>query len=89
MRDLQCSMAAASDCGSAAGCSPVKEGTVVVGEYTGICKELLPLLTSTHGKTFPTIPAILSGTQIKREMGGVRALAVSSLPLGHWGRESH
>ncbi len=43
----------------------------VLGEDSGITKELLPLLTSSHGTVFPSIPDILAGTQIKRELGGV------------------
>ena len=45
---------------------------------------LAKLLISSHGKPFPSIPEVIQGLQIKRELGGVVFLALSRLLL-FWG----
>lgn len=46
------------------------------------CEKLKMLLISAHGKIFPTIPEILNGTKIKREMNGATGFSFL-LPLVH------
>ncbi len=78
------SQVAGSQAPMAAGAAAASRGTAAAESsgssewQTGQSAELLPLITSTHGNVFPTIPAILSGTAIKRELGGVPLLVASS-----------
>jgi hypothetical protein len=52
----------------------IKQSQVAEDDQT-YSADLARLLVSTHGKIFPSIKSILSGTSVKRELGGVWVLS--------------